>query len=249
MHTTEDLASTSFVITAGDRRITVPELFPGFDERDRLGVVVRSPCSAVGASTLILATITAFYDIQRQRARDFFVYPDYFLFHTGGLLGDHRMFDIFPSHKEVVVGDSSEETLRAINDRAVTRLLVEDTPAGQPTFERPTLASTNIHSAIAYSPSGRVTGADLSVTGNMVTEGYVSDVLDQSQEVAATVREDIRARRKSILENGRPVETYRRLTVEEVLAKLAPEHTTVDAKSGSYPVASRTRAPSSSLLG
>lgn len=123
VHTTEDLTSTSFVITADQQRITVPDLFPGFDERDRLGVVVRSPCGAVGASALILATITAFYDIQRQRARDFFVYPNYFLFHVGGLLGDHKMLDIFPSHKEVVVENSPEDILRAINDRAVTRLL------------------------------------------------------------------------------------------------------------------------------
>lgn len=220
MHTTEDLTSSSFVITADNRRITVPELFPGFDERDRLGVVVRSPCGAVGVSTLILATITAFYDIQRQRARDFFVYPDYFLFHVGGPLGDHKMLDIFPSHKEVVVENSPEDILRAINDRAVTRLLVEDTPAGEPTLGRATLASTGILTAIAYSPRGRVSGADLSVAGNAATENYVSDVLDQSQHVEEVGREDIRARRRNILKAGRPVENYRRLTVEEALAKL-----------------------------
>lgn len=220
MHTAEDLTNSSFVITADQQRLSVPELFPGFDERDRLGVVVRSPCGAVGASTIILATITAFYDIQRQRARDFFVYPDYFLFHIGGRLGDHKMLDIFPSHKEVVVDDSPEDILRAINDRTVTRLLVEDTPPGEPTLGRPTLASTNILSAIAYLPGGRVSGADLSVTGNAATESYVSDVLDQSENVETDVREDIRTRRGNVLEAGRPVETYRRLTVEEALAKL-----------------------------
>ena len=119
VHTAEDLTSSSFVITSDQQRFSVPELFPGFDERDRLGVIVRSPCGAVGASALILATITAFYDIQRQRSKDFFIYPDYFLFHVGGPLGDHKMLDIFPSHKEVVVDDSPEDILRAINDRAV----------------------------------------------------------------------------------------------------------------------------------
>ena len=225
MHTTEDLTSSSFVVTAHGQTITVPELFPGFDERDRLGIVVRSPCGAVGASALILAAITAFYDIQRQRARDFFIYPDYFLFHIGGPLGDHKMLDIFPSHKEVVVENSPEDVLRAVNDRAVTRLLVEDTLASEPSGEAKlgcaTLASANILSAIAYSPGGRVAGADLSVAGNTATEGYVSDVIDQSQGVGANTKEDVRARRRNILEAGRPVETYRRLTVEEALAKLA----------------------------
>lgn len=233
MHTTEDLSSSSFSITADHRSMEVADLFPDFDERDRLGVVVRSPCGAVGASALILATVTTFYDIQRQHARDFFVYPDYFLFHVGGPLGDHKMLDIFPSHKEVVVENSAEDILRAINDRAVTRLLVEDTPPSEPTLGRATLASTNILSAIAYSPSGRVARADLSVAGNMATENYVSDVLDQSKDVAAGVREDIWARRRDLLKAGRPVETYRRLTVEEVLAKLVcPEHDIVDARSG-----------------
>ncbi len=233
MYTTEDLTSSSFVITADEQKLSVPELFPGFDERDRLGVIVRSPCGAVGASTLILSTITAFYDIQRQRARDFFVYPDYFLFHVGDPLGDHKMLDIFPSHKEVVVENSPEDILRAVNDRAVTRLLVEDTPPGEPTLERATLASTNILSAIAYSPSGRVARANLSVAGNATTERYVSDVLDQSQEVAAGVRRDIRSRRRNTLKAGRPVETYRCLTVEEALARLCcAEHDILDNKSG-----------------
>ncbi len=221
MHTTEDLAGSSFEIIADERNTGLSGVLPGFDERDRLGVIVRSPCGAVGASTMILATVTAFYDIQRQIAEDFFVYPDYFLFHVGGPLGDHRMLDIFPSHKEVVVEDEPEEILRAINDRAVPRLLVEDGPPSEPDLDRPTLASTNLHTAIAYSPDGRVKDADLSVAGNETTESYVYDVLDQSETMEATVREDIRQRRKNILENDRPIETYRRLTMEEALAKLA----------------------------
>ena len=69
------------------------------------GVVMSRPCGAVGASALITATITAFYDIQRARGDDFFVYPDYFLFHVGRRLGDHARLDVWPRHKEVVVGE------------------------------------------------------------------------------------------------------------------------------------------------
>lgn len=220
MHTAETLDGSSFAFTAEGRKVEFTDLLPGFTEQDRLGVIVRSPCGALGASVLILATVTAFYDIHRQRAEDFFVYPDYFLFHVGGPLGDHKMLDIFPSHKEIVVEDSAEELLRAINDRAVTRLLLEDAQPGEPELERPTLASTGLRTAIAYSPTGRVADADLSVEGNGITEGYVREVLDQSKEVEADLEEDIRLKRGDLLANGRPVETYRRLSVDEALARL-----------------------------
>ena len=59
-------------------------------------------------------------DRQRARGGAFFIYPDYFLFHVGGPLGDHSMLDIWPSHKEVVVPDQAEALLQAINDRAIT---------------------------------------------------------------------------------------------------------------------------------
>lgn len=220
MHTTQDLDVSSFAFTMGGLKAEFTDLLPAFTEKDRLGVIVRSPCGALGASGLILATVSAFYDIHRQRAEDFFVYPDYFIFHVGGPTGDHKMLDIFPSHKEIVVEDSAEELLRAINDRAVTRLLLEDAQPGEPELDRPTLASTGLRTAIAYSPGGRVAGADLSVEGNEATEGYVREVLDQSEQVEADLREDIRYKRGDLLGNGKPMETYRRLSVNEALARL-----------------------------
>jgi hypothetical protein len=75
MHSSRELRSDSFDITVGGRPATVADVFEGFSEQDRLGVVVRRPCGAVGASALICATITAFYDIQRASSTDFFVTP------------------------------------------------------------------------------------------------------------------------------------------------------------------------------
>lgn len=221
MHTARELASSSFAIAVAGRRATLADVFPGFGERDRLGVVVRRPCGAVGASALILATITAFYDIQRARSEDFFIYPDYYLFHVGRRLGDHNMLDIFPAHKEVVVGDGPEGLLEAINDRAVTRLLVEDVEPEEPFFERPALASARrIVTALAYSSRGRVGGADVTVAGNATTESYVSAVLHQSEGMDPGVRDDIRTGRQSLFEEGLPVETYRRLDVGGALGML-----------------------------
>lgn len=220
MHTTKNLASSAFAITIEGRDSALTDVFPGFGERDRLGVVVRQPCGGVGASTLILAAVTAFYDIQRARTDDFFVYPDYFLFHVGQPLGDHKMLDIWPEHKEVVVAKDPEEILRAINDRAITRLLVEDVELADPTFERETVASTNVLTALAYSARGRVSDADVRVAGNSVTESYVSAALDQSEEIDPKVRADIQESRENLTENGVPTETYRRLGVDEALGML-----------------------------
>src|SRR5215212_3236277 len=126
MHSSRELRSSSFEIEVGGVSAPLDELFEGFDELDRLGVVLTQPCGAVGASALITATITAFYDLQRARGPDFFIYPDYYLFHVGKRFGDHSRLDIWPTHKEVVVPGDGQAVLRAVNDRAITRLVVED---------------------------------------------------------------------------------------------------------------------------
>ncbi|MGN6166909.1 MAG: hypothetical protein ACTHQQ_01885 [Solirubrobacteraceae bacterium] len=221
MHTATELASSDFAIEIAGRPGRLQDLFGGFTDRDRLGVIVRQPCGATGASALILAAVTAFYDIQRERhgSDGFFIYPDYFLFHVGERWGDHGMLDIWPSHKEVVVDkENAEELLRAVNDRAVTRLLVEDRPRREPVFERESLASAGdrIVSALAYSADGRLAEPDVTVTGNRVTESYVDAVFDDSDGG----RDDIRAARRRLRDDGIPTESYRRLSLDEALARL-----------------------------
>jgi hypothetical protein len=199
MHTSEELRAGSFEIEIDGAPAGIAQLLPGFGEGDRLGVVVRRPFGALGASLLILAAVTAFYERQRARGERFFIYPDFFLFHVGARHGDHSMLDIWPSHKEVVVAADAETLLEAINDRAITRLLVEDhPPAGADggsgsaaagasgRFLRETLASarSRIVSTFAYSPSGRVHQADVRIAGNEVTERYVEAALDPDRLLA-----------------------------------------------------------------
>src|SRR5829696_6581881 len=145
---------------------------------DRLGVVMSRPRGAVGASALLCATITAFYDIQRSRGPDFFIYPDYYLFHVGRPLGDHARLDVWPRRKEVVVSDEPQQILEAIDDRAITRLWVEDGAPGEPALEEETLASARerIVSCLAYSATGRVARPDVRIAANPVAEGYVEAV-------------------------------------------------------------------------
>jgi hypothetical protein len=243
MHSSSELRSDSFGIEVDGESARLEDLFAGFEERDRVGVVVRDPVGAVGASILLLAAVTRFYDFQRAKGGEFFIYPDYFLFHVGRSLGDHSMLDVWPSHKEVVVDGGPEELLEAINDRAITRLIVRDGEAEEIEFDRETIASARgrIVSAMAYSPTGRVPGADVRIAGNEVTESYVEAVLDpdnivqmlgeaaepyrdnvaeRSRDVPDEVRERARAQRAGLQQNGRPVETYRRLTFEEGLSLL-----------------------------
>jgi hypothetical protein len=249
MHSSRELRSSSFEITVSDREVRLVDLLEGFGEHDRLGIVIRRPCGAVGASALITATITAFYDLHRAQAQDFFVYPDYFLFHVGRPLGDHARLDIWPSRKEVVVPEDPGQILDAINDRAITRLVVEDGEPGEPAFGREALASAGarIATCLVYSASGRVLNADVRIASNPVSEGYVTAVLDPEArlahlrggngadraradaiaarlaEVTPEERRRIQRARKDLMEGGVPVETYRRIALDQALGLLAPK--------------------------
>jgi hypothetical protein len=247
MHSSRELRSSSFEIEVGGVSAPLDELFEGFDELDRLGVVLTQPCGAVGASALITATITAFYDIQRARGPDFFVYPDYYLFHVGRPLGDHARLDVWPRHKEVVVPAEADRLLEAVNDRGVTRLVVEDGAAGEPPSDPGALASARarVETCLAYSPSGRVENADVRIAGNQVTEGYVEAILDpearmarlraegeekradaiavRAGEVDRDSRQRVLAGRRDLAEDGVPVETYRRIGLDEALERLTAE--------------------------
>jgi hypothetical protein len=225
VHSSRELTSSSFSLTLDGLPAAADQLLPGFTDADRLGVVVRRPCGGMGASGIVLVAVTAFYEIQRERSDDFLIYPDYFVFHVGRPLGRHNTLDIYPPHKEVVVPDDPEQLLRAINDRAVTRLVVEDGAPGEDAFARETLASARarVVGALAYGANGRVRDADVTIAGNDVTEGYVDSALEQSDDVEAGDRDRMRAARRQLVEDGRVVETYRRIAVEEALGLLAPQ--------------------------
>jgi hypothetical protein len=174
------------------RPASLEDVFEGFGEQDRLGVVMSRPCGAVGASALITATITAFYDLHRARGPDFFVYPDYYLFHVGRPLGDHARLDVWPRRKEVVVDESPQAILEAIDDRAITRLVVEDGAgaedgdAAKAELDDEVVASARgrMRTCLAYSPAGRVANADVEIASNPVTEGYVEAILDPETRIA-----------------------------------------------------------------
>lgn len=221
MHTTTTLRSDSFSIEIGGKSADMAGLLPGFTAADRLGVVVDQACGALGASHMVLGAVTAFYDCQRTRYSDFFVYPDFYLFHVDRRHGNHGMLDIFPDHKEVVVESDPKSILQAVNDRRVTRLLVPDGAYRDPELDRITHGSLHITSALAYSPTGRVDSPDVRITGNEVTRRYAGDVIDASQDCIDTGTSDVLRENRAALErDGVPVESYRRISVESTLGML-----------------------------
>lgn len=225
MHTREVLTSADFAFTVGGIKASLEDIFPGFDERDRIGIVVRSPGGATGASSLLMAAITRFYDFHRSRLGNergsLRIYPEYFVFYVRARHGDHRQIDVWLPHREVVVEDDPEQILEAINDRGVTRLLIEDATPSSATFLRETVSSAEqrIVSALAYSPTGRVDQADVTVTGNSAAEGYVLAALDESKELSRDV-EKLQRGRRTLLSDGRVTETYRRIELSDAIRML-----------------------------
>ena len=114
---------------------------PGYKDTDRLGVV--NPCyedGLLGAAYAILAFTTAFYNGQRSRSNDFFIYPQHFAFfdwnqegiRTGwnrfspaaeGVLASWANLDVFPESQWVATDGTVIEVLQLVIARGVNRLL------------------------------------------------------------------------------------------------------------------------------
>ena len=80
-----------------------------------------------------------------------------------------------------------------------------------------------LRSALAYVPAGRVPDADVSAAGNPVTESYVSAVIDQSAELDPEQKATLRDGRAQVMQTGRPVEHYRRVSLDTARGLLAAE--------------------------
>lgn len=226
MHTIKIMSYSDFDFEVSGNPSSLEEIFPGFNMHDRIGIVVRQAGGGMGASALLMSGLTRFYDFNRTLLGDepgrLRIYPENFVFHVGQKHMDHSWMDIWPPHKEVVVGEDPEEILEAINDRGITRLLVEDIEPVFPTFLRETLSSAQhrIVTALAYSPTGRVNGADIKITSCLSAEENVLDSLNRSAELSEEVKDQLRIGRESLYVNGRITETYRRIEISDALRML-----------------------------
>lgn len=169
MHVVTLLKSDMFDIDIAGTRSTFAELMPDWNAHDRFGLVIDDALGGLGASHLLQAAMSAFYDVKPSRRNELTVYPEIYAFHIGKGHGTHAPFDFWPARREVILETADHRAiLDAINDRGITRLAVPDRP--MLTVEhRPKEEDTaidRIASAFAYDPGGRVRDADIVIRGN-----------------------------------------------------------------------------------
>lgn len=166
MHTTKELDSTLFEYRVDGDVVSRETVMPHITSDDRVGVVMGTGVEGLGAGNFVLSCVTAFYDyLSETHEEDFFEYPDYYTFQTTSEPADYRMLDIYPDHKNITVEPTAEHLLRAINDRAITTLLVPDVSPTSPDVDDITLQSAHrrIDHCYAYAPDGRPSDAEFSI--------------------------------------------------------------------------------------
>lgn len=162
MHSSK-LRDGDFEMVIRGRPVALAEYFRGFTNTKRLGLLAPNRLEGVGAVNLVMAHATAFYNAYRALGEDFFAYPDYFTFQSREPKAAYGMFDIWPAHKDVLVGTAAAERLNAITDRAVNILLVPDGPPAPHEYQRQQVAAAErlIETCYAYSATGAVADPDV----------------------------------------------------------------------------------------
>lgn len=162
MHTAFSLKSSMFEIEV-DGQAADREKWLDWQPNDRLGVVLNSPLGGLGASMLIQLATAAYFDVRPTR-REAPHYAEVYVFQSGGPHGDLSSFDIVP-HREVFVSEEPGAMLEAINDRAITHLVVPDGTPRDLTFpwKEPESARDRIRHCYAYSAQGRTSDADVAI--------------------------------------------------------------------------------------
>ena len=215
MHSSK-LGDSDFEMIARGYPVALAEYFRGFTNTKRLGLLAPNGLEGVGAVNLVMAHVTAFYNAYRATGDDFFAYPDYFTFQSRAPKAAYGMFDIWPEHKDVLVGTDAAERLNAITDRGVNILLVPDGPPTPREYQRQQLASAErlIETCYAYSATGAVADPDL------VIRGPVDPLAAWCQSVCGSVPDGERGEgwhgQGPVLE-----QSFRRISRQDALARLA----------------------------
>lgn len=219
MHSS-DLRSSDFEWSLDGKGSTHSSVFGDFPITRRVGIVCVEPLDGLGAATLILSSVTAFYDSYRSMGSEFFAYPDFYTFQlpgsaqsTGSGRANYSRFDIWPAHKNVA---TEPETLTdAITDRAVDTLILPEGWQGKGPLQpeqQATLVRT-VREGLLYRPDGMIPAAELEIRcaqqpltewANMV----IATVDPQDSPRWATVEED------------HLLQSFRRLSANDTIARL-----------------------------
>jgi hypothetical protein len=220
MHSSS-LRGTDFNIIQRGQVIPHADLFSSFQDTDRVGVVIPNRLEGLGAITLIMAYVTAFYDRYRERGSEFYAYPDFFTFQHEAPCANYGMLDIWPNHKNVYVPDDAQQTAEAITDRGVNVLLVPDNGGRDVAISPVELESARrtVQRCYAYSDTGTTESSDLVIEcRNHLLRDYALSVLD-SLPVEEAVLEK-RRQWEARLATDRLRQTFRELDLRDALRRI-----------------------------
>lgn len=218
MHSTQILKSEDFIFTVQDQEVAFTDLIPNFSVLSRLGIVSHEPTDGIGASNLIMACVTEFYNFYRHQD-NFFAYPDYFSFQTSNILTDYSHFDIWPSHKNLPIEREPEKILRAVNDRGIDILLVPYRKPVDHIFEPATLSSAErrIQKCFIYNLGNRPPTSNFTIKRQ--TAPFYDSVLTVINSVSDPVSRNQFLNRwhEQIQPNGETIEAYCQVSMDEAL--------------------------------
>ena len=220
MHSSS-LRGSDFKITQDGEAIPHADLFSSFQDTDRLGILVPRRFEGIGAMTLVMAYVTAFYDRYREGGPEFYAYPDFFTFQREAPCADYGMFDIWPNHKNVHVPNDAQKTAEAITGRGVNVLLVPDNDAREVVIspvERES-ARRNVQHCFAYSGSGTAASSDLVIEcRSELLRSYALSVLDSLPADDSVLEQ--RRQWEARLAGETLRQTFRELDLEDALRRL-----------------------------
>ena len=210
------LRGTDFHLSSRGREVSHRDFFRDHGRNTRVGLLAPDGTEGVGAVTMAMTCVTAFYDDFRQAGGEFFAYPDFFTFQRRDRLVDYGCFDFWPD-KDVRVPDDRNATAAAIADRAINVLLVPDTPPTERRFEpvqderiRRTLAR-----CFVYSRHGDVANANLVIRCAAEPLGtYVANLLRSVGQPRPRWSEDQDDKRPVL------VQSFRETSIDDALMRL-----------------------------
>lgn len=223
MHSSK-LRGSDFEFELSGSPVSHQTFFDSFTISDRLGIVTLHPLDGLGAATLIMSYVTAFYDHYRASGEDFFAYPDFFCFQRKLPLVHYGVFDIWPEEKNLHLAQDRWETLSMVSSRAITVLLIPSYPRS--TFELPKEEKDrarlesfrkNVHACYTYSPGGIVEGGDVVVsTASESIRQWGTSILEANE----AGQEGHRKNWEEGFKNKKLIQSFKQISVDEALCCL-----------------------------
>ncbi|MDE0177348.1 MAG: hypothetical protein OXL38_04465 [Gammaproteobacteria bacterium] len=210
------LRGSDFQVSWRGRDVSHQGFFRDHGRNTRVGLLAPDGTEGVGAVTLAMAYVTAFYDGFRKEGGGFFAYPDFFTFQRRDPLVDYGYFDFWPD-KDVRVADDHNATAAAIADRAINVLLVPDSAPTERGYEP--VQDERIRRSLArcflYSRHGDVADANLVIRCAAEPLGtYVANVLRSADEPMPNGLESPNDERPAL------EQSFRETTIDDALMRL-----------------------------